>query len=141
MQMPDHELFEHTLYAISTPGHDKYGQHLNHDEVRALVKPRDESSGAVLSWLEESGIENSEIDNKSDWIYFYASLSKAEYMMDTEFFYFTQDADRTHSKKIRTLRYSLPSDLAPHISMIQPTTRFGQMKAERSTVFKVGTLG
>lgn len=134
--MPDHALFEQTLYDISTPDHEKYGQHLNHEEIRALVNPTDEASAGILSWLQSSGVPGSEIENDSDWIYFYAPLAKAEEMMDTEFFYFTQDADKYQTKRIRTLHYSIPSSLSRHIAMIQPTTRFGQMKPERSTVSK-----
>lgn len=58
-------------------------------------------------------------------------------MLDTKFNYFIQTADKTQTKKIRTLHYSVPSKVAPHIAMIQPTTRFGQMKADASNVFIV----
>jgi tripeptidyl-peptidase-1 len=85
--------------------------------------------------LESSEVPCSDIENDIEWIYFYAPLAKAELMMDTEFFYFTQNADKSHTKRIRTLKYSVPSELTNHIAMIQPTTRFGQMKPERSTVF------
>lgn len=44
LQMPDDELFQQTLYDISTPDHERYGQHLNREELRSLVKPRDEAS-------------------------------------------------------------------------------------------------
>lgn len=38
MRMPDHELFEKNLYDISTPEHQDYGKHLNHEEVRASAR-------------------------------------------------------------------------------------------------------
>lgn len=39
---------------------------------------------------------------------------------------------------IRTLQYSLPQAVEPHIQMIQPTTRFGQFNPQRSQAFRVG---
>jgi tripeptidyl-peptidase-1 len=51
LQEPDHEFFEKTLFAVSDPRHEKYGQHLKRDEVKALIKPRDESTEAVLSYV------------------------------------------------------------------------------------------
>jgi tripeptidyl-peptidase-1 len=51
LQEPDHEFFEKTLFAVSDPYHQKYGQHLKRHEVKALIKPRDESTEAVLSYV------------------------------------------------------------------------------------------
>jgi tripeptidyl-peptidase-1 len=137
LQEPDHEFFEKTLFAVSDPYHKSYGQHLKREEVKALIKPRDESTEAVLSWLWRSGVAAADIENNGEWINFVVSVATAEKMLDTTFNYFTQDADKSHTKKIRTLHYSVPGDVSPHITMIQPTTRFGQMMAERSNVFIV----
>jgi len=137
LQMEDHGNFEKTLYDISTPGHESYGHHLNHQEVRALVKPRDESTNSVLSWLASSGVAKSDIEHNHDWINFWVSVAKAEAMMDTTFSYFTQDSDNSQTLKIRTLKVSLPSDVSQHISMIQPTTRFGQMRPNRKSPFSM----
>jgi tripeptidyl-peptidase-1 len=136
LSMPDHAKFEKTLYDISTPGHPTYGLHLNHEEVRSLVKPRDESADSILSWLQNSGVAQSDIIQDNEWINFYISVASAENMLNTTFSYFTQDNDRSQVQKIRTLKVSLPSNISPHISMIQPTTRFGQMKAHRKAPFQ-----
>jgi tripeptidyl-peptidase-1 len=177
LQMPDEELFQQTLYDISTPEHEKYGQHLDLKKLRSLVKPRDEASvsicttahycvfpclvnsdtpqictknrwltvefiqESVLSWLETSGVASSEIEHNNEWINFRVSVADAETMMNTTFNYFTQYADKTHTKKIRTLQYSVPSIIASHIAMIEPTTRFGQMRPERSAPFYVERYG
>jgi tripeptidyl-peptidase-1 len=58
-------------------------------------------------------------------------------MLDTTFSYYTQNGDKSHTKKIRTLHYSVPADVSNHITMVQPTTRFGKMMAEKSNVFIV----
>jgi tripeptidyl-peptidase-1 len=125
LQEADHALFEKTLFEISDPDHAKYGQHLKREEVKALITPRNESTDAVMAWLGESGVADSDIANDGEWINFLVPVSKAEEMMNTTFYYFTQDADKTGTKKIRTLQYSVPLEVAPHITMIQPTTRFG----------------
>ncbi|EHK98485.1 putative Tripeptidyl-peptidase sed2 [Glarea lozoyensis 74030] len=137
LEEPDHEFFEKTLFAVSDPYHESYGNHLKREEVKALIKPRDESTEAVLSWLRSSGVAAADIENNGEWINFVAPVSTAEKMLDTTFSYFTQNADKSQTKKLRTLHYSIPSDVSKHVAMIQPTTRFGQMMAERSNVFIV----
>jgi len=141
LQMPDEELFQQTLYDISTPDHESYGQHLNREELRSLIKPKDEAAEGVLSWLKQSGVAASEIEHNNEWINFYISVENAELMLDANFNYFTQDVDSTHQKKIRTLKYSVPSELSSHIAMIEPTTRFGQMRAEASAPFSIERYG
>ncbi|KAG9239626.1 putative Tripeptidyl-peptidase sed2 [Amylocarpus encephaloides] len=138
LEEPDLDFFEKTLFAVSDPDHSRYGQHLKRHEVKALIKPRDESTQSVLDWLKNSGVSAADIENNGEWINFRVSVDKAEEMLDTSFGYFTQDADKSHTKKIRALRYSVPLSVAPHITMIQPTTRFGQMMPERNNVFIVG---
>ncbi|KAH7419956.1 peptidase S8/S53 domain-containing protein [Cadophora sp. MPI-SDFR-AT-0126] len=135
VHMPDHDLFEKTLYEVSTPDHPSYGQHLNHEEVRALVKPKDTSTEAVLAWLKASGIPDTDIKDQGEWVNFRASVSKAEAMMGATFHYFSLNADKSHKKQIRALKYSVPETVAPHIAMIHPITRFGQLKAQRSAPF------
>lgn len=95
----------------------------------------------MLSWLESSGIRLSDIEHNNEWINFHVSVADAETMLNTTFSYFTQDADKRQTKKIRTLRYSVPSSIAPHIDMIEPTTRFGQMRPERNAPFSVEHYG
>jgi len=73
--MPNHTLFEQAIYDVSTPNHELYGQHLNHEEVRAIVKPRDESIEAVLAWLKSSGLPESDIEHDNEWINFSVSVA------------------------------------------------------------------
>ncbi|KAH9218824.1 peptidase S8/S53 domain-containing protein [Leptodontidium sp. 2 PMI_412] len=141
VHMSDHDLFEKTLFEVSTPDHPSYGQHLNHEEVRALVKPKDSSTQAVLAWLQSSGIPETDIKDRGEWINFRVSVDKAETMMGAAFYYFTQNADKSHSKQIRALKYSVPENVAPHIAMIHPITRFGQLKPQRSAPFTTEYYG
>jgi tripeptidyl-peptidase-1 len=114
---------------ISTPSHSRYGQHLKREELKDLIKPRAESSDAILNWLKDSGIPTEDVVNDSEWINFIAPVSKAESMLNTTFKTY-QSLVRKDMQKIRTLHYSVPREVRDHIDMIQPTTRFGQIRPQ-----------
>ncbi|CZS92348.1 related to tripeptidyl-peptidase I [Rhynchosporium graminicola] len=133
--MPDHDLFEKTLFEVSDPSHPSYGQHLNHEEVRALTKPEETSTQAVLAWLQASEVPENDIKDQGEWINFTVSVLQAETMLGATFYYFSHNADKLPSKQIRALKYSVPSNIAPHIALIYPITRFGQLRALRSAPF------
>jgi tripeptidyl-peptidase-1 len=122
---------------ISSPSSPRYGQHLQRDELKDLIKPRAESSDAVLSWLEASGIEARDISNDGEWINFRASVERAEKMMGTTFKTYRSKV-RRGVEKVRSLSYSVPKEIRSHIDMIHPITRFGQLQPERSQVFSEG---
>lgn len=140
LPQPDHALFQQTLYDLSTPDHPSYGQHLSRDAVRALIKPRVETTAIVESWLESSGVAESDFKVDNEWVNLIVSVAGAESMLNTTFFNFVQTNDKSQTKYIRTLQYSLPSYVFSHISMIHPTTRFHQIRAERNTVFRTEAL-
>lgn len=156
------DCFEQTLLSVSTPNDARYGQHLTKDEIKSLSKPTEESTIAVLDWLQNSSVPASDIHSDGDWIHFYVSVSKANKMLYTDFYvYGSQDKyegqrnDKRNCKesngkdksmgtttramandeKIRTLQYSVPPVVAEHILLIQPTTRFGHVKAYSSDIF------
>lgn len=118
---------------VSTPSHPRYGKHLTRDELKDLIKPRVESTDAVLTWLKQSGVAARDIQNDGEWINFYAPVKRAEEMMGTTFKTY-QSEIRPKVRKIRSLSYSVPNAVRSHIDMIQPTTRFGQIRAERNQV-------
>ncbi|KAI2624115.1 subtilisin-like protein [Xylaria nigripes] len=137
LEQPGLDRFEQTLYDISTPQRPLYGQHLSREEVRELMQPAEESIAAVLRWLRSVGIEEGDIENDGEWINFKATVSKAANMLDTRFDVYSYAG--TVKESIRTLRYSVPEEVRPHITMIQPTTRFGQIRTQgiqTSHVFK-----
>ncbi|RMZ69891.1 tripeptidyl-peptidase 1 [Pyrenophora seminiperda CCB06] len=127
------DLFERTLMEVSSPSHPRYGKHLKRDELKDLIKPRAESVATVLNWLEESGVEARDIHNNGEWINFYAPVKRAEEMMETTFKTYQSEV-RANVRKIRSLGYSVPGHVRPAIDMIQPTTRFGQIRAEGSMI-------
>ena len=137
MSQPNDALFEQTLYDISNPQHQRYGQHLKRDELKAMLRPDPAATEAVRSWLEEAGIK--QIVDDGDWVNFMATISQAEKLLDTSFAIYRNNVNKMD--KIRTLHYSIPENLHQYIDMIQPTTRFGQIRTERSQVLDVKTLG
>jgi tripeptidyl-peptidase-1 len=126
----DQGLFEQTALQIATPGHRRYGQHLRREQVKELLKPRAASTAGVLAWLSDAGIPTSDVDEQGEWINFWASVACAEKLLDTRFN--TYQNIESGERIIRALNYSVPSTVAPHLTMIQPSTRFGQIKAKRA---------
>lgn len=135
----NHALFDQTLMEISDPNHPRYGQHLKREELKELIKPRAESTDAVLNWLKESGVASKDIETDGEWINFVAPVSTAEKMMATTFKTY-QSVVRGDIKRIRALQYSVPAEVREHIDMIQPTTRFGEMRPQISQVHDVQVL-
>ena len=131
--------FEQHVIDISTPNHPKYGQHMNYDELKHMLQPSSEASEAVLSWLRSQGIDELDIEDDGDWVNFYAPTVEAERILNTKFYYYSNTVPDV--ERIRTLQYSIPANLHQYIQMIQPTTRFGQLKPQRSTIFEHFEIG
>ncbi|KAI1823408.1 subtilisin-like protein [Xylaria intraflava] len=141
LEQPGLARFEQTLYDISTPQHALYGQHLSREDARELLKPAEESTAAVLHWLRSAGIDANDIEENGEWINFKTTVSKAADLLDTQFSEYTYTG--SDQKNIRTLHYSVPEEIRAHITMIQPTTRFGQIRTQNiqtSHVFKQDEL-
>lgn len=124
--------FEQRVIAMSTPNHPLYGRHMEQQEVRRMLQPSLEASGAVLQWLTGEGVPATNIRDDGDWIKFQISAGEAERMLGTRFHYYSHSAENIEI--IRTLRYSVPEKLHKYIQLIQPTTRFAQITAQYSTI-------
>jgi tripeptidyl-peptidase-1 len=112
---------------MSTPGHPKYGQHFqSHDEMKKMLLPSEEAISSVRHWLESAGIFDIEMD--ADWMNFRTTVDVASSLLDTEFKYYANEVKDIN--RLRTLQYSVPESVTPHVNMIQPTTRFGQIHPE-----------
>ncbi|RDW67256.1 S53 family peptidase [Aspergillus mulundensis] len=125
--------FEQALLDMSTPGHASYGQHFaSYDEMKELLLPTDEASTSVKDWLSAAGVE---YEQDADWINFRTTVDQANSLLDADFLWYTAtDASGKDTRALRTLSYGVPDAIASHIEMIQPTTRFGGMHANKATV-------
>lgn len=131
--------FEQHVLAISTPDDPKYGQHMSREDLKAMLRPNADASISILDWLKAEGISSADIDDQGDWINFYVPASEANRILDTKFYYYTNANNGV--RRIRTLQYSVPSKLHQYIHMVQPTTRFGQVAPQRSTIFQHFEIG
>lgn len=111
------------LEAISTPNSPEYGKYLDAEDINKLFKPSDASRTAVLDWLKEAGVTH--IADHGSYVNFATTVSNANSMLSSSF----QNFDVAGVKKIRTLEYSVPDDLAEHIDLISPTTFLGRTQA------------
>ncbi|KAK2739944.1 Tripeptidyl-peptidase sed2 [Myotisia sp. PD_48] len=130
----DPSLLHKTVLEISTPGHQRYGRHLDRDELRQMLRPRETTCSKVISWLNGNGIDSKNIhDEGDDWLKFTTTIQKVENLLNTRFYTF---ANRVNGQtRIRTLQYSVPNSIARFIQMIHPTTTFGQPKPQNSLIF------
>ncbi|KAL5365735.1 peptidase S8/S53 domain-containing protein [Aspergillus floccosus] len=119
--------FEQKVIDLSTPGHGTYGRHMQLHEIRDFLRPSDDASNRILSWLREQ-VPAEAIEDHGNWITFTVPISQAETLLDTQFYEFHHQ--KSGSAVTRTLQYSVPEDVYPHVHLIQPTTRFGQFKPQ-----------
>ncbi|EAW13455.1 S53 family peptidase [Aspergillus clavatus NRRL 1] len=131
LQQQDVDGFEKALLEMSDPSHASYGKHFqSHEEMKRMLLPSQESVQSVRSWLESGGV--TDIEEDADWINFRTTVGVANTLLDADFKWYVSDVRSL--ERLRTLSYSIPESLASHVHMIQPTTRFGQIKANRATL-------
>ncbi|KAJ7163233.1 subtilisin-like protein [Mycena filopes] len=115
---------EETLYAVSTPGSAQYGQHLSLEEAKAFMEPTAESVSAVTAWLDSHGLKATVTSPYGEWLSVDVTVEQANEMLDANYETFTHI--ESGKQLVRTLAYSLPADLLPHIEAMHPTTGFGK---------------
>ncbi len=89
-------------------------------KVESYVKPSPESVSLVEDWLSENGIVSKTISSAGDWFEFNATVSKANELLDADFNVFTHTDSVLES--IRTMSYSIPTNLKGHLNLVHPTT-------------------
>lgn len=113
---------EQTLLEVSTPGSNRYGQHLSLDEVKSFMAPTSEASSAVLQWLSDNGINGTTAGAYDHWIDVSIPVSKANSLLGANFQTFVHSPSGVSS--VRTLSYQIPKDLFAYIDTVHPTTSF-----------------
>ncbi|KAI1348314.1 tripeptidyl-peptidase [Xylaria sp. FL0043] len=126
---------EQAVIDMSTPSHPNYGKHLSRLELRSYTAPTDEAVSSVMGWL---GASNIKALVNNDWITFSTTVEKANELLNTTFAWY--EYEKGGGAKLRTLDYSVPDDIADSVDLIQPTTRFGQLGAKKSTIFDMHIL-
>jgi subtilase family serine protease len=131
----NNDVLEQKLSEISDPKHPNYGKHLTRDEIRALTTDQ-EGAAKILSYVDSlrSHTENPEsikvVKQQDSAISVEASIGTWEQAFNTVFYQVTipstrpGDAENDGQRVIlRSKTYSLPSDLAQHVSMVEGTTQ------------------
>ncbi|KAF5373905.1 hypothetical protein D9758_000883 [Tetrapyrgos nigripes] len=126
------ELISH-LKQVSDPFHTRYGQHLSKEEVDELVAPSEETASVVAEWLTHHGIGESAISSAKEWMTVTLPLHVAENLLNTKYHVYSHDG--SDERVLRTLSYSLPEEIHPHVNVITPTTYFSTLKSMRATSF------
>ncbi|KAJ7051987.1 peptidase S8/S53 domain-containing protein [Mycena amicta] len=108
-----------TLDAVSEPASPRYGQYLS---MQSFLRPSAETLALVTNWLDSHNISYNATSSAGNMLRIVLSVDKANTVFGTTFSEFTVVS--TGQKTIRTLEYSLPATLIPHISFVHPTTSF-----------------
>ena len=112
------------IYEVSTPGHQSYGNHMEKEDVDALLAPGADTEKAVISWLKQAGVTTMHSDGH--WVTFATDVGTANTLLNTKFAYYANQG----VTKLRTTQYSVPDSLVQHIDLISPTTYFGKTSAQ-----------
>ena len=129
IKSPGTSTLETSVLQVSTPGHPRYGKHMKRDEVADLLRPDPSVLDMVLTWLSTEGVSEETLYIRGNWIAFQATVSQVERLLRTQFFYY--HSVTSQRSLVRTLEYSVPCEILPHVLSIQPTTRFGGVQAQK----------
>lgn len=136
LAQPHLETLISKLYEVSTPNHASYGQHLSKGEMSELTRPHDDTLPLVQDWFDYHGIDMSNMKKSAatNFVTVYnVTIAQAEKLLGTKYnvYRHTQTGDNV----VRTMSYSLPTDLFGHVDVVAPTTYFGTTRAMRATSF------
>ncbi|KAJ7210567.1 subtilisin-like protein [Mycena pura] len=122
---------EQALLDVSTPSSPNYGNHLSREQVKAFMAPSDEALTAVQNWFLANNVTASS-EGVGDWLTITLPVEKANSMLSANYETFLHaDSGKTYA---RSLTYSLPAHVAPHIDVIHPTTTFNNPRTRRSVL-------
>jgi tripeptidyl-peptidase-1 len=83
------------------------------------MQPSADSVKAVQDWLKSKGISASTLIGHGDWLGFSTTVEQANELFDADFTVF-KHLD-TGKSEVRTLQYSVPSNLKGHLDLVHPT--------------------
>ena len=93
-----------------------------HFQVNEFVTPGSETFEVVGQWLSENGLTMTNLTTAGDWLSVGVPVGKANVLLDAQFTTFKHlDSGK---ETVRTLAYSIPTNLIGHINLIHPTVMF-----------------
>lgn len=114
--------FHQKVFDAATPGHATYGQHLTRQQVEDFLAPEERAFSLVAQWLNsfQDGALAHEYTIKNDWYIVNTTLGTAMELLQAD--YHLYENTETGKTTVRTLAYSLPAELHPHVDMIGEQT-------------------
>lgn len=88
-------------------------------QVEKFVAPTAQSSEAVNTWLKQVGLNATTISPAGDWLSVSVPVGKANELFDADFAMYTYSD--TGKQAIRTMSYSIPTELEGHLDFVHPT--------------------
>jgi len=125
LKMQNIDQLESKLLAVSTPDSASYGKYMDAADIASTFAPSDEAVSAVTSWLKENGVTSYTVNGA--FVDFAATVDHANTLFAANYKYYTNGEDTT--SRLRTLSYSIPDHVADHVTLVDPSTFFGSMKA------------
>ena len=86
-------------------------------------------------WLAENDLDATTISPGGDWLAIQVPVSKANEMFGADFTEFTHQ--QTGQQIVRTLSYSIPSELSGHVNLVHPTTAYVPFPMPSRTRFRL----
>ncbi|KAI7909166.1 tripeptidyl-peptidase 1 [Pyricularia oryzae] len=122
---------EQVVLQVSNPRHANYGQHLTRDELRSYTAPTPRAVRSVTSWLVDNGVDDYTVEH--DWVTLRTTVGAADRLLGADFAWYAGPGE---TLQLRTLSYGVDDSVAPHVDLVQPTTRFGGPVGQASHIFK-----
>ncbi|KAJ3895532.1 peptidase S8/S53 domain-containing protein [Lentinula edodes] len=130
LKAADNAGLQSRLYEVSTPESASYGQYLTKDQIKSYAAPSSDSITAVTSWLLSQNISATSTGPSGEYLSFSIPVSEANNLLNAEYTNFTYSSPSsstsqvTHTWGLYTSAYSIPSDLAEHITLVYPSIAF-----------------
>jgi tripeptidyl-peptidase-1 len=120
LALNNEEAFATKLQQVSDPSNSQYGSHLSRDEALALVRPQQTAIDVTRNWLVSQDVKDSQIQDRGLFLDVFVTVAIAEKLLSTKYNVYEKNGRKT----MGAMAYSVPDDVRPHITSIQPTTFF-----------------
>ncbi|KAJ3728737.1 subtilisin-like protein [Lentinula raphanica] len=123
---------EAALQEASSPSSPTFREWLTKEQVESFAAPSAETVQAVNQWLSSFNVTSTPATPAGDWIKLSIPVKTANQLLNTQFSMFNHTESGQVS--VRTLEYSIPSELQAHVKTIHPTTSFNGPLRGRSPI-------
>jgi tripeptidyl-peptidase-1 len=121
-----------TVWEVSDPKHEKYGQYWTRDQIIELVAPEEKVRLAVLDWISSAGPQNDDIVDIRDFGDAFRVVSNVKYverLFQTRMHRFVHVSGTVRTRHMGT--YSVPSHIRDLISIVTGIDEFPPIQAPK----------